>query len=185
VRTLSGVSAVYSILNLYIIKFLITNIDRVNTYWEYKGNMFNCLNSGWQKQTNSVALSPWPNYTDWATSTCGQNSVPTFVDRGVLRGQRGLSPTVVNFSFLDWSCYFSFKSLLIYPHKGRVDPVPDPLLLRKSCNTGNRTRDLWVSSQELWPQDHRGRNRGWQESIFLAFIIILSILFWILKIKLL
>jgi hypothetical protein len=27
--------------------------------------------------------------------------VPTFVDRGVLRGQRGGSPTVVNLSFLD------------------------------------------------------------------------------------
>jgi hypothetical protein len=27
--------------------------------------------------------------------------VPTFVDRGALRGQRGGSPTVVNLSFLD------------------------------------------------------------------------------------
>jgi hypothetical protein len=30
-----------------------------------------------------------------------------------------------------------------------VDPVPDPLLLRKSGSAGNRARDLWVSSQEL------------------------------------
>jgi hypothetical protein len=30
-----------------------------------------------------------------------------------------------------------------------VDPVPDPLLLRKSGSAGNRTQDLWVSSQEL------------------------------------
>jgi hypothetical protein len=37
-----------------------------------------------------------------------------------------------------------------------VDPVPDPLLLRKSVSAGNRTRDLWVSSQELRPLDHRG-----------------------------
>jgi hypothetical protein len=29
-----------------------------------------------------------------------------------------------------------------------VDPVPDPLPLRKSGSVGNRTRDLWVSSQE-------------------------------------
>jgi hypothetical protein len=36
-----------------------------------------------------------------------------------------------------------------------VDPVPDTLLLRKSDSAGNRTRDLWVSSQELWPLDHR------------------------------
>jgi hypothetical protein len=37
-----------------------------------------------------------------------------------------------------------------------VDPVPDPLLLRKSGSTGNRTRDLWVCSQEVWLLDHRG-----------------------------
>jgi hypothetical protein len=31
-----------------------------------------------------------------ATATCRQNLVPTFVDTGVSRGQRGGSPTVVN-----------------------------------------------------------------------------------------
>jgi hypothetical protein len=51
--------------------------------------------------------SPRANYTDWATATCRRNIVPTFVDRGVSRGQRGGSPTVL--SFLDRSRYFSFK----------------------------------------------------------------------------
>jgi hypothetical protein len=37
------------------------------------------------------------------------NLVPNFADRVVSRGQRGRSPTVVNRSFLDRSCYFSFK----------------------------------------------------------------------------
>jgi len=37
-----------------------------------------------------------------------------------------------------------------------VDPVPDPLLLRKSGSAGNRTRDLCICSQKLWPLDHRG-----------------------------
>jgi hypothetical protein len=37
-----------------------------------------------------------------------------------------------------------------------VDPVPDPLLLRKSGSAGNRIRDLWTCSEELWPLDHRG-----------------------------
>jgi hypothetical protein len=55
------------------------------------------------KQTNSVALSPRANYTDWATATCRRNLVPTLADRGVSRGQRGGSPTVVNLSFLDRS----------------------------------------------------------------------------------
>jgi hypothetical protein len=82
--------------------------------------------------------------------------VSTFVDRGVSRGQRGGSRTVVNLRFLDRSRYFSFKQLLIYPHKAWVDPVPDPLLLRISGSAGNRTRDLWVSSQELWLLDQRG-----------------------------
>jgi hypothetical protein len=30
-----------------------------------------------------------------------------------------------------------------------VDPVPDLLLVRKSGRAGNRTRDLWICSQEL------------------------------------
>jgi hypothetical protein len=61
------------------------------------------------KQTNSVASCPQANYTDWATATCWWNVVPTFVDRGVSRGQCGGSPTVVYLSFLDQSRYFPFK----------------------------------------------------------------------------
>jgi hypothetical protein len=57
----------------------------------------------------SVALSPQANYTDRATANSLRNLVSTFVDRGVSRGQRGGSPTVVNLSFLDRSRYFSFK----------------------------------------------------------------------------
>jgi hypothetical protein len=48
-----------------------------------------------------MALSPQANYSDWATATGRRILVPTFVDRGVSRGQRGGSPTVVNLSFLD------------------------------------------------------------------------------------
>jgi hypothetical protein len=56
-----------------------------------------------------MALSPRANYTDWTTDICRRDLVPTFVDRGVSRGQRGGSPTVVNLSFLDRSRYFFFK----------------------------------------------------------------------------
>jgi hypothetical protein len=59
-----------------------------------------------QKETNSVALTPQANYTDWSTATCRLNLVPTFVDRGVSRGQRDGSRTVVNLSFLDRSRTF-------------------------------------------------------------------------------
>jgi hypothetical protein len=74
------------------------------------------------KQTNFVSLSPRANYTDWSTATCQRNLVPTFVDRGVSRGQRGGSPAVVNLSFLDRSCYFSFEWRLIYPHEAEWTP---------------------------------------------------------------
>jgi hypothetical protein len=66
-----------------------------------------------KKQTNSVALSPRANYTDCATATCRRNLVPTFVDRGVSRGERDGSPTVINLSFLDRSRYFFFQ---VAPH---------------------------------------------------------------------
>jgi hypothetical protein len=62
-----------------------------------------------ETKKNSVALSPRVNYTNWSTATCQRNLMPTFVDRGVSRGQRGGSPTVVDLSFLDQSRYFSFK----------------------------------------------------------------------------
>jgi hypothetical protein len=51
-------------------------------------------------KTNSVALSPQANYTDRRPPLVDENLVPTFVDSGVSRGQRGGSPTVVNLSFL-------------------------------------------------------------------------------------
>jgi hypothetical protein len=37
----------------------------------------------YKQKTNSTALSPQANYTDWATATCRRNLVPTFVDIGV------------------------------------------------------------------------------------------------------
>jgi hypothetical protein len=92
---------------------------------------------------NSVVFSRQANYTDWATATSRRNLVPTFSDRGVSRGQRGGSPTVVNLSFLDRSCYFFFQVVPHLSSRGWVDPVPEPLLLRKSGSAENRNRDLW------------------------------------------
>jgi hypothetical protein len=74
----------------------------------------------------------------------------------MLRRQRGGTPTAVNLSFLDRSRYLLFQ---VAPHlctQGWMNPVPDPLLLRKYCNAGNRIWDLWCCSQELWLLDHRG-----------------------------
>jgi hypothetical protein len=37
-----------------------------------------------------------------------------------------------------------------------MDPVPDPLLLKKSGSARNRTQDVWICSQELRPMGHIG-----------------------------
>jgi hypothetical protein len=66
-------------------------------------------------------------------------------------------PTTVNFGFLDRS-------------RGWVDPVPEPLLLRKSDSAGNRTQDLWICSQELWPLDGRG---GLTTTITLSYLCLI------------
>jgi hypothetical protein len=101
-------------------------------------------------KTNSVAFSPQANYTDWATATGRRILVPTFADRVVSHCQRGGSHTVVNLSVLERNRYSFVQVAPQLCSRGWVDPVSNPLLLR------NRTRDLWVSSEELWPIDHRG-----------------------------
>jgi hypothetical protein len=60
-----------------------------------------------------MAISPQANYTDWVTARGRWILVPSFVDRGVSRGQRGGIPTVVNLSFLNRSRYFPFQ---VAPH---------------------------------------------------------------------
>jgi hypothetical protein len=72
-------------------------------------------------------------------------------------GQRNKSPTVVNFGFLDRSRYF----LELTPQLsswGWVDPIPDPLLLRKN---------LVAPGVEPGPLGRRGGRYGrnhWQNS---------------------
>jgi hypothetical protein len=69
-------------------------------------------------------------------------------------GQRIL--TAVNLGFLDRSHHFFIQVVPQLSSRGWVDPVPDPLPLKKSGRAGNRTWDLWICSQKLWPLDHIG-----------------------------
>jgi hypothetical protein len=73
------------------------------------------------------------------------------------------------------SRYFSVQVAPQLSSRGWVDPVPDPLLLRKSGSAGNRTRDLWICSQELWPLDHRGGQSRtfftWKYELFIAWSV--------------
>jgi hypothetical protein len=54
------------------------------------------------------------------------------------------------FDFLDRSRYFFQVAPQLYS-RGRVEPVPDPLLLSKSGSVGNRTR---ASGSVARNQDH-------------------------------
>jgi hypothetical protein len=83
--------------------------------------------------------------------------VQTFGNRGC-RVVSATDPHGRILRFLDRNRYF-FLQVLVTPQlcsRGRVDPVPDPLLLRKSGNAENRIRTSGSVSQELWPLDHRG-----------------------------
>jgi hypothetical protein len=51
-------------------------------------------------------------------------------------------PTAVNIGFLDCGRYFSIQVVPQLSSQGRVDPFPDPLLLKKSGSAGNQT---WIS----------------------------------------
>jgi hypothetical protein len=72
----------------------------------------------------------------------------TFADRGY-RVVSVKYPHGRNLDFLDRSRYYFFKAAPQLYSRGRVDPVPDPLLLRKCGSSVNRTRDLWICGQEL------------------------------------
>jgi hypothetical protein len=47
-----------------------------------------------------------------------------------------------------------------------VDPVPDPIFLRKSGSARTRTWNLWIYSQELWPLDYRRSHRSRSRNYF-------------------
>jgi hypothetical protein len=80
--------------------------------------------------------------------------VPTFADRGLhVVSVTDLYGRILG--FLDRSRYFFFQVAPQLCSEGWVDPVPDPLLLRKPGSAGSRTRTSG-SNQELWPLDRRG-----------------------------
>jgi hypothetical protein len=81
--------------------------------------------------------------------------VPTFADRGC-RVVSATDPHGRILDFLDRSRYYFCQVAPQLYSRGWVDPVPNPLLLRKSGSAGKRTWDLWICRQELWPLDHRG-----------------------------
>jgi hypothetical protein len=74
--------------------------------------------------------------------------VTTFADRGC-QVVSAANPRGRNFDFLDRSRYYFFQVAPQLPSRGWVNPVPDPLLLKKSSRAGNRTRDPCICGQKL------------------------------------
>jgi hypothetical protein len=74
--------------------------------------------------------------------------VPTLRIDGVAWSAQRIS-TAVNLDFLDPEPLLFHSSSSSVILTSLSDPVPDPLLLRKSGSAGNRTRYLWICSQEL------------------------------------
>jgi hypothetical protein len=58
--------------------------------------------------------------------------------------------------YLDRSHSYFFEGAPQLYSRDWVDSVPDPLFLRKYANAENRTRDVWICNQEIWPLDNRG-----------------------------
>jgi hypothetical protein len=81
--------------------------------------------------------------------------VPTFEGREVSRGQRNGSPRPLISVYRTWIATYFIQVAPQLTSRGWVYPVPDPLPLRKCGSAGNRTRDLCICSQKLWPLDHR------------------------------
>jgi hypothetical protein len=100
-------------------------------------------------------LSPRANYTDWATAARQRSYCQLLQIEGVAWSGR-MIPTGRILSFPDRSRHFFFQIAPQLYSQGWVDSVPDPLLLRKSGSAGNRSQELRICSQELWPLDHRG-----------------------------
>jgi hypothetical protein len=93
-----------------------------------------------------VSVSPPVNYIDRATAAAGELSSNLRVE-GVTWSAKRIS-TVVYLCFLDRSRYYLFQVVLL-SSRGRVNSVPDPLLLREPGTAGNRTVNLWICNQEL------------------------------------
>jgi hypothetical protein len=101
--------------------------------WYTRDRVHNKLN------TKLHGVSPRANYSDRATAACRRS------DCQLLRIEGCHVVSVTHpygriLGFLDRSRYFFFQVALQLYSRGWVDSVPDPLLLRKSGSTGNRTR---------------------------------------------
>jgi hypothetical protein len=104
----------------------------------------------------------WPNGCRWSAKL-----VSTFVGAWLLCSQRNGSPLPFICVFQTGVATSHSSSSLIIHTRAEWTPLQTPLLLKYSGGVGNRKRDSWIWSQELWHLDHRG---GFTFSIPCPFI---------------
>jgi hypothetical protein len=101
-------------------------------------------------KTKLRGMSLRANYTDLSDRRLSAKLVTTFADRGCYVVSVA-DPHGRILVFLDRSLYFFFQVAPQLYSRGRVDPVPSPLLLRKSGSAGNRT---WTSESVAGNSGH-------------------------------
>jgi hypothetical protein len=103
--------------------------------------------------------TPWYEYVSElcrpSDSRLSAKLVPTFADRGC-HVVSMTDPHCRILGFVDRSRYIFFQVAPQLYSRGLVDPVPDPLLLRKSGSAGNRAR----TSGELFHIKQKNKHRG-------------------------
>jgi hypothetical protein len=96
-----------------------------------------------------IMITPWPESASelkrLSDRHLSANLVPNFADRRC-HVVSTTDPYGRILAFLDRGRYFFFEAAPQFDSRPWVDPVPDPLLHRKSGSAGNRTG---ISGQEL------------------------------------
>jgi hypothetical protein len=124
----------------------VSSVPRFKIHYNWPFTKLNTILRGFDRRAN---------YADRATAAFWGSST-NFLRIEDIAWSAQRIPTVVNLYFLDRSRYIFFQVAPQLFSRGWVDPVPNPLLFRKSGSAENETRDLWICSQKLWPLDHRG-----------------------------
>jgi hypothetical protein len=97
--------------------------------------------------------------------------MPNFKDRGC-RVVSATDPHGSILGFLDQSSYNFFQVAPQLYSRGWVDPVPDPLLLRKSGSAENRALTSGSVARNSWLLDHRGGRKAWGLTDKLSFVAV-------------
>jgi hypothetical protein len=150
--------------------------------------MVDCFCSLWNYGCSTtdhthVENTPWPESASElyrsSDSRLSAHIVPTFADRAFYVASV-TEPYGRILIFLDRSRYFFFQVTPQFYSRVWMDPVPDPLLLRKSCSAGNRTQTLDLLPGTLTTRPQRRSTffyityidsvRTWQETKYISIL---------------